>query len=114
MRQEHQELKIILDSVLSLSPSLGCLRPVSLPSRKERWSVILANKHDTVKTPIPVSLGNGSRDKRVWLLGPSESHLELALPVYSAETLPSSLWPEQIKGSVLNPPTEDLPSTPAR
>lgn len=67
--------------------------------------MILANKQDTVKTPILVSLGDGGRDKRVWLLGPSESHLELALPVYSAGTLPLSMWPEQIKGSILNPPS---------
>lgn len=77
MRQEDQELKIILDSVLSLSPSLGCLRPVSPPSKKEGWSEFLTNKQDTVKTPIPVSLGDGSRDRRVWLFGPSESRLEL-------------------------------------
>lgn len=51
-----------------------------------------------MKTPIQVSLGDGSREERACLPGPSESHLELAPPACCGEPLSLSMWPEQIRG----------------
>lgn len=75
MRQEDGELKIILGCFLSVSPSLGCMRPVfpTLQKRKKGVGVsvvALANKEGTTED---THSGNGSRgeDMAPWDIGTS-------------------------------------------